>query len=144
MNMKNFVIGILGTLAFSVIVMIVTIISTPDEAEARVVERIQYEDVRTRMQDVLLVPGKDWLDYRIQATYKLSSIARKSDRRMCEAKIADLITEIVSHNEGSQQIFAAINRGLNTFTDTTEHNDNCSVQEPYVTVAGPYLPGERS
>ena len=134
--MKNLVFGVLGILALCVVVTIVSVIVAPaEEVERRVVETIQYEDFRTRMRDVILVTGKDLREYRIQATYELSSIARDSDRRMCEDNIANLIWEIASQNVGSTQIHRALVKGLRTFVETTKHNDTCSVRAPYISVA---------
>ncbi len=134
MNMKNLVFSILGILTLGVIAVIITSILTPDVVETHVVVKAQWEDSRTRMEAVL-ASGRDLREYRIQATYILSSIARKSDRRWCEAKIANLIRGIASQNGGSTQIHTAISKSLNTFSDTTKHNDSCRVRESYVSVA---------
>lgn len=131
--MKYLVFSILGILALSVVAMII-MVPASEVVEIRVVEKAQYEDSRTRMRDAVLVSGRDLREYRIDATYILSSMSHKSDRRSCEAKIANLIRETASRTGGSTQIHKAITRSLNTFAEITKHNDNCSVREPYISV----------
>ena len=133
--MKYLVFSVLGVLALGVVIMIVSIISTPEEVEVRVVEKAQYEDFRTRMGDSVLITGKDFREYRIDATYILSAMGHKSDRRLCEVKIANLIRETAARTSGSKQILTAVTLKLNTFVEITKHNSECRVLEPYVSVA---------
>ncbi len=132
--MKYLVFSILGILALSVVA---TIVMAPasEVVETRVVETAQYEDFRTRMQDSVLVTGKDFREYRINATYILSAMGHKSDRRLCEVKIANLIRETAARTSGSKQILTAVTLKLNTFVEITKHNSECRVLEPYVGVA---------
>ena len=133
--MKYLVFSILGILALSVVAVII-MAPSPEVIETRVVvEKAQYEDSRTRMRDAVLVSGKDLREYRINATYILSSMSYKSDRRLCEAKIANLIRETASRAGGSKQILTDVTRSLNTLAEITKHNDRCSVREPLVSVA---------
>ena len=132
--MKYLVFSILGILALGVVA---TIVMAPSQEviETQVVEKSQYEDSRTRMQEAVLVSGRDLREYSITATYILSSMSFKSDRRLCEAKIANLIRETASRTGGPKQILDAVTRSLNTFAEITKHNDTCRVREPYVSVA---------
>jgi hypothetical protein len=86
------------------------------------------------MQNVL-VAGKDMREYRIQATYRLVSIARKSDRRACEFKITSLITETAGQTgldpNGSKQIHAAVTEAL---VNMSGYDDDCSIREPFLSV----------
>jgi hypothetical protein len=132
--MKYLVFSVLGILALGVVA---TIIMAPSQevVEVQVVEKSQYEDSRTRMQEAVLVSGRDLREYSITATYILSSMSFKSDRRLCEAKIANLIKETARRNGSPKQILDAVTRSLNTFSEITKHDDTCRVREPYVSVA---------
>ena len=133
--MKYLVFSILGILALRVVAVII-MAPSPEVIETRVVvEKAQYEDSRTQMRDAVLVSGKDLREYSINATYILSSMSYKSDRRLCEAKIANLIRETASRAGGSKQILTDVTRSLNTLAEITKHNDRCSVREPLVSVA---------
>ncbi len=132
--MKYLVFSILGILALSVVAMII-MAPASEVVETRVVEKAQYEDFRTRMQDSVLITGKDFREYRIDATYILSAMGHKSDRRLCEVKLANLIRETAARTSGSKQILTAVTRSLNTFVEITKHNSECRVLEPYVSVA---------
>ena len=122
MNMKNLVIGVLGTLAVGGVV-ITLIMSTPEEVEQRSVQVTQYED-RSHMQDVL-VAGQDMREYAVKATYRLTAMASERDRIVCETKIVNLINVIASRTgldpNGAGQIHAAIKTAL---IDMSRYDDN--------------------
>ena len=133
--MKYLVFSILGILALGVVAMIFMSPSQEVIETQVVVEKAQYEDSRTRMQEAVLVSGRDLREYSITATYILSSMSFKSDRRLCEVKIANLIRETAARPSGSKQILTAVTLKLNTFVEITKHNSECRVLEPYVGVA---------
>lgn len=132
MNMKNLVIGVLGTLAVGSVV-ITLIMSSPEEVEHRVVQVTQYED-RSHMKDIL-VAGQDMREYKVKATYRLSAMASERDRIVCEVKIVNLISVIASRTgldpNGAGQIHAAIKKAL---IDMSRYDDNCGVRSPYISV----------
>ena len=131
MNMKNLVIGVLSILAIGGVV--VTIMSTPEEVEQRTVQVIQYEETRTRMQDIL-VAGMDMREYRIRATYRLP-VQVASTRRMCEKKITNVISETSARTgldpNGARQIHTALMKAL---AGISRYDDNCGVRSPFVSV----------
>ena len=133
--MKYLVFSILGILALCVIAMIVMAPASEVVETRVVVEKAQYEDSRTQMREAVLVSGRDLREYRINANYILSSMGHKSDRRLCEVKITNLIRETASRTSGSKQILTAVTKSLNTFVEITKHNSECRVLEPYVSVA---------
>ncbi len=135
MNMKYLVFGVLGVLFLGVIVTIV--IPNADEVEQREVQVIQYEDTRTRMQDIEAA-GKDGRTYEISATYRLYSMAHEDDlvRKICARQIAKVVRETVAQNKGVSQVQEAVTENLNALAYETKFNYTCSVSDPWVTTVG--------